>query len=87
MKTKSATEAILAALIAGETLTTLNGFKDFGTSKLPTRLAEQERKYGFRCNRKEVHFKTKYGLPGVCLAYSMNRSDAKRVKKLLQVKK
>lgn len=84
MKIKSATQAILHALIRGEKLTTQNGFRDFGTSKLPTRCCELERKYGIRLSRKEVDFKSKYGVMGTCYEYSMKVSDRKKVGKLLK---
>lgn len=87
MKIKSATQAILHALISGEKLTTKNGFMDFGTSKLPSRCVELERKYGIRLTRKEVDFKSKYGVAGTCYEYSMKVSDRKKVAKLLKEKK
>lgn len=84
MKIKSATQAIIHALVSGEKLTTKNGFRDFGTSKLPTRCGELERKYGIRLNRKEVDFKSKYGVIGTCFEYSMKVHDRKKVGKLLK---
>lgn len=87
MKQNSANKAILAALIAGEKITVMEGAKKFGTNRVPNRCLEFEEKYGITLNRKWVIGKNRYGKPTKCYAYSMRREDAKRVKKLLQVKK
>lgn len=84
MKPKSATEAILRAIVSGQRLTTLNGFRDFVTSKLPTRCAELELKYGFRLNRKGIDFTSKYGIKGTCYEYSMKVADRKKVASMLK---
>ena len=81
---KSQRQAILNALLNGETLTTLTAVKDFGTVKLPTRIGEFEKKYDFECIRQEVEFKTRYKTKGRFLLYSMRKKDAIRVKKILK---
>lgn len=82
MKANNATHAILGALANGEKLTTMNGFRDFGTSKLPTRIGELERKYAFTCHRKKVRFRTRFGLSEECFEYSIDKKYQKKLMKI-----
>jgi hypothetical protein len=84
MKPNTQKEAILRALIAGETLTTLHGVRDFGTVKLNTRLGEHEKKYGFYCEREQVQFKTRFGTHGYYFKYKMKPTDRKKVSAMLK---
>ena len=67
--------AIIAALLSGKTLTTLDGVRDFGTVKLPTRIREYEKEFKFLCHREERKFTSRYGVKGCqCLEYTFFRS-------------
>jgi predicted phage gp36 major capsid-like protein len=77
--------AILNALLRGKKLTTLEAVADFGTTKLPTRIGEWEKKYKFRCHRENVKFKTRYGTHSDFNVYQMKKSD--RIKVIAKIKK
>ncbi len=83
MKAKSQIEAITNALIAGEKLTALSSLKDFGSLRLGAQMFCIQKKYGIDLIKNTVKGKTRYGTTYVVTEYSMRRSDAKKVKKLL----
>lgn len=83
MKAKSQIEAITNALIAGEKLTALSSLKDFGSLRLGGQMFCIQKKYGIDLIKNPVKGKTRYGTTFVVTEYSMRRSDAKKVKKLL----
>ncbi|HRH57838.1 MAG TPA: hypothetical protein PLS10_09305 [Chitinophagales bacterium] len=83
MKAKTQIEAITNALIAGEKLTALSSLKDFGSLRLGGRMFEIQKKYGIDLIKNPIKGKTRYGTTFVVTEYSMRRSDAKKVKKLL----
>jgi len=83
MKAKTQIEAITLALIAGEKLTALSSLKDFGSLRLGGRMFEIQKKYGIDLIKNPIKGKTRYGTTFVVTEYSMRKSDAKKVKKLL----
>lgn len=83
MKAKTQIEAITNALIAGEKLTALSSLKDFGCLRLGGRMFEIQKKYGIDLIKNPIKGKTRYGTTFVVTEYSMRRSDAKKIKKLL----
>jgi hypothetical protein len=83
MKAKTQIEAITLALIAGEKLTALSSLKDFGSLRLGGRMFQIQKKYGIDLIKNPIKGKTRYGTTFVVTEYSMRKSDAKKVKKLL----
>ena len=79
-------QAIFNALLSGNTLTTLDAVREFGTVKLPTRIAEFEHLHDFYCDRKKVKFTTRYKTKGVYLQYRMKEKDKKQLRKLYVIK-
>ena len=84
MKAKTQGHAILEALINGEKLSALTAFKDFGSLRLGGRIFDIEKKYGIRLNRNDIKGKTRFKTNFMCTEYSMRRSDAKKVKRILK---
>lgn len=85
MKVKTQGHAILEALINGEKLSALTAFKDFGSLRLGGRIFDIEKKYGIKLNRKSIKGKTRYKTAFHCTEYSMNRTDARLIKKAIKV--
>ena len=84
MKFRTQIEAITNALVNGEKLTALTSLKEFGSLRLGGRMFEIQKKYDIDLIKNPVKGKTRYGTTFVVTEYSMRKSDAKKVKKLLQ---
>jgi hypothetical protein len=64
---------LVKALISGEVITIMDGFKRFGITNIPreiSRLVEQ--KFEVTVSRDRVEFKTDLGLPGFYFRYRLN---------------
>ena len=84
MKAKTQIQAITEALVNGEKISALTAFKDFGTLRLGGQVFCIQKKYGIKLKRKDIKGKTRYKTTFVCTEYSMNRNDARLVKKHLK---
>jgi len=79
--------AIAKALLDGEVLSIMNGFKLFACTNLPRELSRSiEKKFGVEISRDKVVFKSKYGQPGFYYRYRLNKteSNAEGIKKLME---
>lgn len=85
MKAKTQIQAITEALVNGEKISALTSFKEFGSLRLASHIFVIQKRHGIRLNRKDIKGKTRYGTTFVCTEYSMNRTDARLVKKAIVV--
>lgn len=70
------TAAIAKALLNGEVLSIMNGFKLFSCTNLPRELSRSiEKKFGVEISRDKVVFKSKYGQPGFYYRYRLNKTE------------
>lgn len=70
------TAAIAEALLNGEVLSIMNGFKLFSCTNLPRELSRSiEKKFGVEISRDKVVFKSKYGQPGFYYRYRLNKTE------------
>ena len=70
------TAAIASALLNGEVLSIMNGFKLFSCTNLPRELSRSiEKKFGVEISRDKVVFKSKYGQPGFYYRYRLNKTE------------
>ena len=76
--------AITEALVNGEKISALTAFKEFGTWRLGARIFEIEKRYGIIFDRNDIKGKTRFKTNFMCTEYSMRRSDAKKVKRILK---
>jgi len=64
---------ISQALIRGEVLTIMDGFKRFNCTNLPRELSRSvERKFGVEISRERVEFTTDCDMPGFFFRYRLN---------------
>lgn len=69
------TTAICQALLNGEVLSIMTGFKDFMCTNIPREIGRSvERKFGVIVSRESVPFKSKYGRSGVYFKYRLNKT-------------
>ncbi len=84
---KTQRQALITAFIQERNLTTITAFKLTGSMKLPSRVAEFE-EMGLKFKKEPSVFKTRYGTSGRFTSYTLvNKSDAKKLLKGMQVKK
>src|ERR1700753_1127781 len=68
---------ICKALLAGEVLSIMDGFKRFKVTNLPREVSRQiEQKFGVVVSRDRVEFFHDCGTPGFFVRYRLNRIDA-----------
>lgn len=68
--------AIAMALLNGEVLSIMNGFKLFNCTNLPREISRSiEQEFNVVVSRESVPFKSKYGNHGVYFKYRLNRTD------------
>lgn len=68
------TAAICKALLKGEVLSIMDGFKMFACTNLPRELSRSvEQKFGVKISKDPTKFKSKYGQSGVYYRYRLNR--------------
>lgn len=66
--------AICAALLRGEVLSIMTGFKQFACSNLPRELSRSvEQKFNVRVSRIKKVFVSQYGQPGFYYQYRLNK--------------
>lgn len=71
------TAAIAKALLNGDTLSIMNGFRLFSCTNIPREISRRiERKFNVVVSRDKVDFKSKYGKPGYYYRYRLNRTEA-----------
>lgn len=71
------TAAIANALLNGDTLSIMNGFRLFSCTNLPRELSRSiEKRFGVEISRDKVLFKSKYGHPGFYYRYRLNKTEA-----------
>jgi hypothetical protein len=67
---------VCRALLAGEVLTIMDGFKRWQISNLPRELSRQiEARFDIIISRDKVEFTTEMGLPGWFYRYRINSND------------
>lgn len=64
MKFKTQKSAILAALLRGEWLSPIDCFKNFGCTKISTRIGEYQSEFNFVVEKEQIDFTTRYGTGG-----------------------
>lgn len=70
------TAAIAKALLDGQVLSIMNGFKLFSCTNIPREISRSiEKKFGVEVSRNKVEFTSKYGHPGVYYRYRLNRTE------------
>lgn len=70
------TAAIAAALLRGEVLSIMTGFKQFACSNLPREISRSiEKKFGVEVSRTRVDFISQYGQPGYYFQYRLNKTE------------
>lgn len=70
------TAAIATALLKGEVLSIMTGFKQFACSNLPREISRSiEKKFGVEVSRTRKDFISKYGQPGYYFEYRLNRTE------------
>lgn len=68
--------AICKALLDGNVLSIMTGFKMFACTNLPRELSRGvEKKFGVKISKERVDFVSKYGQPGFYFRYRLNRTD------------
>lgn len=68
--------AICKALLDGETLSIMTGFKQFACTNLPRELSRSvEQKFGVEISRERVDFTSRYGQTGFYFRYRLNKTD------------
>jgi hypothetical protein len=78
--------SICRALLDGETISIMTGFKDFGCTNIPREIGNVERKFGIIVNRERVNFVSRYKQHGSYMNYSFtpgkqNKESLKEMKK------
>jgi hypothetical protein len=84
MKTKTKTRAIAEALIDGHKLTVKTCMVLCGTYKISSRLGELEKRYGLNFERKWIKSASRYGGVDEYLEYSVNKTNKKKLQKLIE---
>jgi hypothetical protein len=84
MKTKTKTRAIAEALIDGHKLTVKTSITLCGTYKVGTRLGELEQRHGLSITREWVNSRSRYGGVDSYLQYSVNKTNKKKLQKLIE---
>lgn len=70
------TAAIANALLNGEVLSIMNGFRLFSCTNLPREISRSiEQKFGVQVSRARVEFTSKYGQKGTYFRYRLNKTD------------
>ena len=65
--------SICKALLAGETLSIMNGFQKFSCTNIPRELSRSvEQKFGATISKLPTKFKSQYGHSGVYYQYRLN---------------
>lgn len=72
MKFKTQKSAILFALLQGSWLSPMDCFKNFGCTKIATRVGEYQIEFGFTVEKEQVDFNTRYGTSGQYKKYRFN---------------
>jgi hypothetical protein len=68
--------AICKALLDGETLSIMTGFKQFACTNLPRELSRSvEQKFNVVISKERVDFTSKYGQKGFYFRYRLNHTD------------
>lgn len=68
--------AICKALLDGEILSIMTGFKMFSCTNLPRELSRSvEQKFGVIISKERIEFVSKYGQLGFYFRYRLNRTD------------
>ena len=80
---KTQQNAILKALLAGETISALTSLRDFGSLRLGARVFDIQKKYDIYLNRKNLTGKTRYGTTYTVTQYWMKKKDIKNISKKL----
>ena len=71
--------AICKALLDGQTLSIMTGFKMFACTNLPRELSRSvEQKFGVQISREKVKFKSQYGQAGNYFRYRLNKTEYNR---------
>lgn len=85
------TAAIAKALLEGERLSIMDGFRKFGCTNIPREVSRSiEQKFEVELNREPVTFKSKYGRVGEYFRYSLdpnrkvNRDGVKAMKEYVK---
>lgn len=72
--TPTKTSKIAKALLDGDVITMMDGFKRFGITNLSREISRQiERKFGVQVSKDKVDFTHDCGLPGWYFRYRLNR--------------
>lgn len=68
--------AMGAALLRGDTLSIMDGFRLFSISNLPREISRSiEQKFHLRVSRDQVNYISKNGVPGYYYRYRLNRTE------------
>lgn len=68
--------AIAKALLDGEVLSIMNGFKKFACTNIPREISRGiEQKFGVAISRTHKDFVSEYGEPGFYFQYRLNRTE------------
>ena len=71
------TAAIAKALLKGEVVTIMDGFRRYGVTNIPREISRQiEQKFGVEISRDKVDFTLDCGLPGWYFRYRLNHTEA-----------
>jgi hypothetical protein len=70
------TARVAKALINGDVLTIMDGFKRFGITNLPREISRQiEKKFSVEVSKDRVNFTLEDGLPGWYFRYRLNQTE------------
>lgn len=68
--------AIAKALLDGEVLSIMNGFKKFSCTNIPREISRAiEKKFGVEVSRVQKDFVSEYGEPGFYFQYRLNKTE------------
>lgn len=79
MKFKKPIAALCYDLINGKTVSIKTGFNAYGITNIPREISRAvEKRFGVKCEKKKIVYKSKYGLGGYYFEYKLLRNNQKK---------